>query len=88
MRSNSKRFKRNCLLFPPLPRRLIRNKTVPTKTQFAMLKSLELSFKDFEKIFRHCEKTGILFLSTPFDLESAHVFSRHPRRRGFQDRIR
>ncbi len=65
-------FQTERLVIPSAPKAPYQNKTVPTKTQFAMLKSLELSFKDFEKIFRHCEKTGILFLSTPFDLESAH----------------
>lgn len=64
-------FQTERLVIPSAPKAPYQKKTVPKKTQFAMLKSLELSFKDFEKIFRHCEETGILFLSTPFDLESA-----------------
>lgn len=64
-------FQTERLVIPSAPKAPYQKKTVPTKTQFDMLKSLELSFKDFERIFRYCEKVGILFLSTPFDLESA-----------------
>lgn len=40
------------------------------KTQFAMLKELELTFKQFEQLNSYCVKRKITFLSTPFDLES------------------
>lgn len=40
-------------------------------SQFNMLKDLELSFDDFYKLERYCNSKGILFLSTPFDKESA-----------------
>lgn len=39
-------------------------------SQFDMLKNLELSYTDFRKLNTYCEKRGIKFLSTPFDLES------------------
>jgi len=39
-------------------------------TQFEMIKKLELSYKDFEIIKRHCDKIGIMFLSTPDEEES------------------
>lgn len=39
-------------------------------SQFEMLKNLELSFDDFKKLKEYCIKKGIMFLSTPFDLES------------------
>lgn len=39
-------------------------------TQYAMIKKLELSFDQFRKIKKYCEKKEILFLSTPFDLDS------------------
>lgn len=39
-------------------------------SQYAMLKKLELSCADFEKIKAYCDDSGIEFLSTPFDLES------------------
>ena len=41
-----------------------------SETQFAMLKKLELSYADFTKLKAYCEGKNILFLSTPFDLES------------------
>lgn len=40
------------------------------ESQFEMIKKLELSFEDFRKIKRYCDKGGIIFLSTPFDYES------------------
>lgn len=40
------------------------------ETQFDMLKKLELPFSDFEKLKLYCHKKDILFLSTPFDLDS------------------
>lgn len=39
--------------------------------QYAMLKQLELSFSDFKLLKEYSEEKGIMFLSTPFDLESA-----------------
>ncbi|MEM0486371.1 MAG: N-acetylneuraminate synthase [Thermoplasmata archaeon] len=41
------------------------------KSQFEMVKELEISFEDFEKLKNYCDKKGIMFLSTPFDIESA-----------------
>jgi len=44
-----------------------------TKTddnQLEMIKKLEISFDDFERIKQYCDKKGIMFLSTPFDNES------------------
>lgn len=40
-------------------------------SQYAMLKGLELSYAAFREIKVYCEKRDILFLSTPFDEESA-----------------
>lgn len=40
------------------------------KTQYAMIKELELSYSDFEKIKSYCDKIGIEFLSTPDEEES------------------
>lgn len=39
-------------------------------TQIEMLKSLELSYNDFLNLKSYCDKVGIVFLSTPFDVES------------------
>lgn len=41
------------------------------KSQFEMLKELELSFQDFEELKSYCDNRGIAFLSTPDDLKSA-----------------
>jgi N-acetylneuraminate synthase len=43
----------------------------PAETQMEMLKKLELSHGDFQKIKDHCDQRGVIFLSTPFDEESA-----------------
>ncbi|MBT8763520.1 N-acetylneuraminate synthase [Desulfohalobiaceae bacterium Ax17] len=40
-------------------------------SQLDMLKRLELSYDDFEDLFKYCQKRGIAFISSPFDLESA-----------------
>lgn len=39
-------------------------------SQQDMLKQLELSFDTFINLKQYCDRTGILFLSTPFDFES------------------
>ncbi len=39
-------------------------------SQYNMIKKLELSFDQFREIKRYCDKKGIIFLSTPFDLDS------------------
>jgi len=41
-----------------------------SESQLDMAKKLELSQKDFEVIYNYCKTKGIMFLSTPFDLES------------------
>ncbi len=40
-------------------------------SQLKMLKALELSFEDFRELKKYCESKSIMFLSTPFDLQSA-----------------
>ena len=45
--------------------------TSSTESQLEMLCRLELSYKDHEKLYEYCLKKGILFMSTPFDEESA-----------------
>ena len=40
------------------------------ENQLTMLRKLELSFTDHEKIYKHCLHRGIKFLSTPFDSDS------------------
>ncbi len=45
-------------------------KTEQEESQYELLKKLELSFEQFRKIQNYCEEKKILFLSTPFDIES------------------
>lgn len=40
------------------------------ETQFEMIKNLELDIDDYKRLQTHCYKKGIIFLSSPFDLES------------------
>lgn len=39
-------------------------------TQSDMLKKLELTYAEFIELKKYCDKVGICFLSTPFDIES------------------
>lgn len=45
--------------------------TDPAESQLEMIKHLELSQQEFAKLSTYCEAKKILFLSTPFDEESA-----------------
>lgn len=45
--------------------------TSQEESQFEMIKKLELSIQDHITLKKHCENNGILFLSSPFDIESA-----------------
>ena len=44
-------------------------------SQFAMLKSLELSASDFSILAQYCQSKGIEFLSTPFSLDAVDLLS-------------
>jgi N-acetylneuraminate synthase len=46
------------------------------ESQYHMLKKLELSTDDLRKIMTYCREKNILFLSTPFDEESADVLDK------------
>lgn len=45
------------------------------ESQFDMLKKLELKKEDFRKIKEHCDKKGILFLSTPYNFEDIELLA-------------
>ena len=45
------------------------------ETHFQMLKSLELSKDNHKKLFKYCKKKKIIFLSTPYDKDSAQFLS-------------
>lgn len=40
------------------------------ESQLEMIKKLVLTFEEFEELYMYCKQKEILFLSTPFDLES------------------
>jgi N,N'-diacetyllegionaminate synthase len=44
--------------------------TNPKESQLDMARKLELDRGQFKELYSHCNKIGIMFLSTPFDLES------------------
>lgn len=46
------------------------------ESQFEMLKGLELNEKDFIELKQVCSQRGILFLSSPFDIESARLLKK------------
>ncbi len=43
---------------------------------FQMLKKLELSYKNHKILFKYCKKNKIIFLSTPYDVESARFLNK------------
>src|SRR4051812_29390781 len=45
--------------------------TSSSESQFEMLKRLELDVDAHRMLIEHCQKIGIQFLSSPFDMESA-----------------
>lgn len=45
------------------------------ESQKDMLRKLLLDFEDFVELADYCKKTGICFLSTPFDIESIHFLN-------------
>jgi N-acetylneuraminate synthase/N,N'-diacetyllegionaminate synthase len=55
------------------PKAEYQKKAFPAMSQFEMLKSLEFSGSDFGELFKYCKKRKILFLSTPFDSQSAKL---------------
>lgn len=48
----------------------IKNLNSKDNYQYEMIKSLELSYDDFDELIKYCNKKKIKFLSTAFDLES------------------
>lgn len=43
---------------------------------FQMLKKLELSYENHQKLFDYCKKIRIIFMSTPYDVESAKFLNK------------
>jgi N,N'-diacetyllegionaminate synthase len=51
------------------------NNTGQIESQLQMVKKLELKFDDFVALKKHADTKGIMFLSTPFDIESIHFLN-------------
>ncbi len=49
--------------------------TGKTESQKEMLSKLLLSFDEFTELAAYCKEIGIMFLSTPFDIESIHFLN-------------
>ncbi len=49
--------------------------TSEAESQFEMLQHLELGAEDFQQLAAYCGQRHIMFLSTPFDLESAEMLN-------------
>ena len=64
-------YKTEELVIENAPMAVYQKRTAFGKSQFQMLKQLELSEADFRELFNYCKKKKIIFLSTPFDLQSA-----------------
>jgi N,N'-diacetyllegionaminate synthase len=46
------------------------------ESQLEMVKNLELDEEAHKRLFTHCKNNGIVFLSTPFDLESIELLNK------------
>ncbi len=64
-------FRAGRLASKSAPKAEYQNKGSHEANQYGMLKKLELSFEEFRSLKKYCDQKGILFLSTPFDEESA-----------------
>ena len=49
--------------------------TNPSESQFEMIKKLELDIDAHKELMAYCQEKGIIFLSTPFDLDSIDMLS-------------
>ena len=47
-----------------------------TTSYFNLIKSLEMSFENQQRIFQYCKKKGIVFLSTPYDEKSVDFLNK------------
>lgn len=64
-------FKADKLASKQAPKAAYQNETTEqSETQYEMLKKLELTEDMHKELIRYCEGKGIMFLSTPFDIDS------------------
>ena len=53
-----------------------KQENLKNESQFEMLKKLEIKLEDHKKLISYCRKKKILFLSSPFDLESINLLNK------------
>ena len=69
-------FKAEAIVAASASKAPYQEKTTSTQeSQYEMLKKLELNKEDFVELKSHCAKHRILFMSTPFDLESIDLLT-------------
>lgn len=67
-------FKTDNLASKQAPKAAYQNETTEqSETQYEMLKKLELSEDMHRELIRYCKDKGIMFLSTPFDIDSINM---------------
>jgi N-acetylneuraminate synthase len=67
-------FKAETLVTATAPKAEYQTQTTPVdESQLEMLRKIELSNGDHDELSAYCRRTGILFLSTPFDEDSADL---------------
>ena len=70
-------FKTSELVSENAPKAKYQNDTTdPTESQADMLRKLELSEQDFIELKKECDRHNIMFMSTPFDIQSANLLNR------------
>ncbi len=70
-------FKAEKIITACAPKAGYQQQTVgPNESQLEMVRKLELNEVAHEKLFRYCKDKGILFLSSPFDLDSIDLLNR------------
>jgi N-acetylneuraminate synthase/N,N'-diacetyllegionaminate synthase len=69
-------FRAGLLATPSAPKALYQQRTTPNaESQFEMLERLELDEAAHRRLIEHCREIGILFLSSPFDTQSADLLA-------------
>jgi len=68
-------FKAEALATRSAPKAKYQKISAKKESQLEMLKKLELSEAEFKELFKYCKQKGIIFLSTPFDEESAEFLN-------------
>jgi N,N'-diacetyllegionaminate synthase len=67
-------FKAEKIITSTAPKAEYQKVTTDTnESQFEMIKKLELNMEAHKELINHCNRRGILFLSSPFDLESIEL---------------